>query len=72
MDQLLTALERAFQIARSGECQTIGSLKNMLRDEGYDQWQVSGHSLTVQLNNIMYAASGVRPVRRSRGPSPHP
>jgi hypothetical protein len=72
MDQLLTALERAFQIARSGECQTIGLLKNKLRDEGYDQWQVSGHSLTVQLNNIMYAASGVRPAPRTRTSSSHP
>lgn len=49
----LTTLERAFQLARSGECQNIEKLKKTLRDEGFDQWEIVGRSLLVQLNRLI-------------------
>jgi hypothetical protein len=42
MDSNVTALERAFQLAKSGECGTVSDLKQRLRSEGYSSTQLSG------------------------------
>jgi hypothetical protein len=49
MDQKLTTLERAFQIARSGDCEDIAGLKKRLNAEGYSSSQVEGPQLRRQL-----------------------
>jgi hypothetical protein len=53
MDRNITALERAFQLARSGDCETIDKLKAKLRDEGFDQWVLVGPSLMNRLGTLM-------------------
>jgi len=37
MDSKVTALERAFQLARSGKMATIEDIKKRLKQEGYDE-----------------------------------
>jgi hypothetical protein len=56
MDEKTTTLERAFQIARSGRAPTVGRIKRALADEGYDQRQIEGQSLTKQLKALINAA----------------
>jgi hypothetical protein len=51
-----TSLERAFQLARSGECATITEVKQRLRDEGLSSNQVEGPVLTRQLRDLCAAA----------------
>ena len=38
----VTSLERAFQLAKSGKCQTVSDIKQKMRLEGYEQDQVMG------------------------------
>jgi hypothetical protein len=49
MDHNITALERAFQLAKSGECDSIDDLKKRLRAEGYSTSQIVGRELARQL-----------------------
>jgi hypothetical protein len=55
MDSKVTALERAFQLARSGEMSTIEDIKKRLKQEGYDERVVTdgGRSLTMQLRGLI-------------------
>jgi hypothetical protein len=53
MSELPTALERAFELARSGDYATIEDLKNQLRHEGYTATQIQGPTLVKQLREIM-------------------
>jgi hypothetical protein len=52
----LTPLERAFDLARSGDCSCISDLRKRLRDEGYSDAQIDGPSLTRQLRGLLTAA----------------
>jgi hypothetical protein len=52
MDRKVSALERAFQLARSGQVAGIGDIKKQLTREGYDDkavdggwWMVGHHSV---------------------------
>ena len=54
------ALERAFELARSGECGGISDIKAALKAEGFSGTQISGPSLTRQLRELC-AASQVDP-----------
>ena len=45
MDHSVTALERAFQVAKSGKCSSIADLKKQLRAEGYPIAQITGRTL---------------------------
>jgi hypothetical protein len=55
MDSKVTALERAFQLARSGKMATIEDIKKRLKQEGYDERVVTdgGRSLTMQLRGLI-------------------
>ena len=51
-----TPLERAFELARSGECNLVSDVRKRLRDEGYSDAQIDGPSLIRQLRRILVAA----------------
>jgi hypothetical protein len=58
MDQNTTALERAFQLAKSGDFATIEAIKSKLKAEGYPISQIVGKSLIKQLRDAARAANG--------------
>jgi hypothetical protein len=60
MPQYLEALERAFQIARSGRVCSVVEVKKALKGEGFDPRALEGRSLTRQLTQI---------IREVRAPS---
>ena len=49
MDPKISALERAFQLAGSGQVATVYDLKRQMDREGYDSRVVLGPMLTSQL-----------------------
>ena len=49
----MTALERAFELARSGKYSGLQELRTVLKNEGYAQGQVDGPSLGRLLREIM-------------------
>jgi hypothetical protein len=59
MESKVTALERAFQLARSGRMATVEDIKKRLKQEGYDERAVAdgGRSLTTQLRGLIRAAA---------------
>lgn len=59
MDSEVTALERAFQLARSGQMAAIDDIKKQLKREGYDERVVihGGPSLTMQLKELIRIAA---------------
>jgi hypothetical protein len=62
MDNRLTALERAFHLARSGEVSTITEIVGSLRRDGYSTNQLDGPALRRQLKGLIMAA---RPQRKN-------
>ena len=56
MHNEVTSLERAFQLAKSGKCQTINDIKRKMRLEGYEQDQVMGRQLVGQLTVLIRTA----------------
>jgi hypothetical protein len=56
MDYNVTALERAFQLAKSGECASVGELRKRLKEEGYSVQKIVGRSLSRQLEALIKAA----------------
>ena len=57
MERKPSALERAFQLARSGRIANVDEIKKRLRQEGYDQLAVEGGpSLKSQLRKLIKAA----------------
>jgi hypothetical protein len=57
MDWKISALERAFQLARSGRMATVTDIKKQLKREGYDERAVhGGPSLNSQLRGLIKAA----------------
>jgi hypothetical protein len=58
MDHTVTALERAFQLAKSGACASVSEIKKQLRTEGYSTAQVTGRVLSRQLDALIKAARG--------------
>jgi hypothetical protein len=53
MDNRVSQLERAFELANSGRCATVADIKRKLREEGYMDDQVEGPLLFGQLNRLM-------------------
>ena len=51
-----TALERAFQLARSGRPNTIQDIKKILGSEGYLAAQIEGQALHRQLRALILEA----------------
>jgi hypothetical protein len=58
MDHSVTALERAFQIANSGDCKSVTDLKKRLRKEHYSLNKITGRTLFKQLEALIKAARG--------------
>ena len=56
MDQKLTALERAFQLARSGSVAGLTEIISSLNREGYSSNQIEGRLLKRQLADLIKAA----------------
>jgi hypothetical protein len=56
MDQKITALERAFQLARSGNVAGISDIVTSLNREGYYASQIEGPLLKRQLTDLIKAA----------------
>jgi hypothetical protein len=61
MDHRLSTLERAFQIARSGEVLDIQQLKRAVKKEGYAADQIHGRAISKQLRTIIAAATPATP-----------
>jgi hypothetical protein len=56
MDPNVTALERAFQLARSGLYASVEEIKKQLRAEGFSTAQVTGGVLSRQLKTLIRTA----------------
>ena len=52
----MTALERAFQMARSGKYASVAEIKKQLNNEGLSVKQVTGTVLLRQLKELIRAA----------------
>ncbi len=52
-----TTLERAFDLAKSGDCQNIGELRQRLKAGGHAAEQVSGPMLMRQLRGLLSIAN---------------
>jgi hypothetical protein len=61
MEPNLTALERAFELARSGKFSTLQPLIHAMRKEGYSDYQLYGPLLRQQLRELMGASSASKP-----------
>ena len=62
MDPTATALERAFQLARSGDYASVVDIKKQLSTEGYSANQVTGATLMKQLLTLIKEARAQRPL----------
>ena len=56
----ITTVERAFELARSGECESVNALRQRLRREGYDSvhLHLHGASINKQLVDLIHTARG--------------
>jgi hypothetical protein len=55
-----TALERAFQLASSGDHRSIDEIKRCLRTEGYSDTQITGGTLSRQLRVLIRSARNAK------------
>ena len=62
MDHTITALERAFQLAQSGDCASVGQIKQQLKAEGYSVVQIAGRVLGKQLLALIREAREKPPL----------
>jgi hypothetical protein len=53
MDSKTTELERAFQLAASGDCRSVDEIRKKLSQEGYYATQITGKSLLRQLQGLI-------------------
>jgi hypothetical protein len=60
MNKRPTAIERAFQLAKSGRYASTGHLRKALETEGYSKWQVDGPSLLKQLRELIQGSRDPR------------
>jgi hypothetical protein len=60
MDPNKTTIERAFELARSGECKSINEIRRQLKIEGYDEGVIEGRSLLMQLRTLIAEAAKSR------------
>ena len=68
MDQNATALERAFQLAKSGHFATIDAIKRQLRAEGYVVATVTGTTLSKQLRALIQASQAASSATKQGAP----
>jgi hypothetical protein len=62
MDLRPTALERAFQLARSGRPKSIDDIKHELAKEHYSTGQITGNTLRKQLLALIQTAQASHPA----------
>ena len=62
MESGKTCLERAFELARSGDYHDVQEIVQRLRAEYYDANQIEGRALRDQLRAIMKIALGEKPA----------
>jgi hypothetical protein len=67
MDPRTTELERAFQLAMSGDCRSVDEIRKKLSQEGYYATQITGKSLLRQLQGLIAGGLDAGVKRR---PSP--
>jgi hypothetical protein len=67
MSNRLTALERAFQLARSGVPNSVQEIKKRLNSEGYLTAQIDGTALHKQLRALIRVSAGVMSGDATRG-----
>lgn len=48
-----TSPERAFELARSGACASVGDIRSALKGEGYATTQLEGRTLSRQLGALI-------------------
>ena len=60
MDPNTTPLERAFQLARSGQHASVDAIRKQLHKEGYSTSQLFGPALRKQLRELIDAAAEER------------
>jgi hypothetical protein len=58
MDHTVTALERAFALAKSGDFASVPDIRKQLIQEGYSVAQITGRALSKQLLALIRAAQG--------------
>ena len=56
MTDRITTLERAFELARSGDCASISQVREKLAAEGYSLQQLTGPTLLKQLRTLCTAS----------------
>ena len=56
MDHRVSPLERAFELAKSGNCASVGDVRRKLRSEGYSAAQITGKTLFKQMRELISAA----------------
>jgi hypothetical protein len=56
MDTRPTSLERAFELAKSGQCATVEEIRKTLKAEGHWGDQLVGRTLSKQLRELIEAA----------------
>ena len=61
MNNRPTALERAFQLARSGRPKSIDDIKRELVKEHYSSGQIKGNTLRKQLLTLIQKAQALNP-----------
>jgi len=61
MDPNLTAIERAFQAAKSGEAASMEDIRRLLKKDGYKVEYIEGPSLRRQLEGFMKGAKTRKP-----------
>jgi hypothetical protein len=60
MKYRLTALERAFEMARSGQYASIAEIKKRLAADGFSVAQLTGGTLLRQLRDLIRTAQDAR------------
>jgi hypothetical protein len=68
MDGNLTALERAFELAKSGDCASVADLRKRLKGEGYSLQKIVGRSLSRQLEMLIKASATENRASGSNAP----
>jgi hypothetical protein len=53
----VSTIERAFEIANSGEVQEVADIVRMLKSEGYNERQIEGRQLRDQLKEGIKASA---------------
>ena len=68
MEHKTTPLERAFELAKSGQFTSVSDIKKHLGQEGLSPDQVTGRMLTTQLRDLIKIALALKAGEDSSSP----